>query len=212
MRVLLAAGCIFALALGSTGSVEASNGTFGRVVSQARLPGLLAPSEYSLNSVPLASASPLLVPVADPEHQQVAAAQLRLHSLGLYDGTTNGTLGPRTRAALSNYQAQRGLPVTGQLDGSTQYALANDDLLRICLARGSSATDCLGAIAQFNAMRAQLELSTLSPAAGPEAGQACEAAKDISACTRAVAEMKAWFNTLSSSQAQDSASPAAPVR
>jgi hypothetical protein len=195
VRVLLAAG-MFALALSSMGSVEAASGAFGRIMPHARLPGL---------SSERADGTPSLVPVADAEHQRVAAAQLRLRSLGLYDGTTNGTLGPRTRAALSNYQAKVGLAVTGRLDDGTQYALAHDDLLRICLARGITATDCLGAIAQFYAPSA-------APAPAADAGEACGGAKDLPACAHAIAEMGVWFDTLPSSQAQEPAFHAAPLR
>lgn len=90
-----------------------------------------------------------LIAVADTEHHRIAQAQLRLQSLGLYHGTTNGTLGPQTRSALSEYQRELNLPVTGQLDERTAYALENNDLLQICRKRGVGASDCLDAIKQF---------------------------------------------------------------
>jgi peptidoglycan hydrolase-like protein with peptidoglycan-binding domain len=45
---------------------------------------------------------------------QVKAIQLLLHELGLYDNTTNGTLGPATRAAIREFQRSNGDPETGE--------------------------------------------------------------------------------------------------
>lgn len=206
MRVLLAAACMCALALSFAGSVEASGGTFGRVLSQTRLPDRLSARMAPADIVPS------LVRVADAEHQRVAAAQLRLRSLGLYHGTTNGTLGPQTTAALAKYQAKLGLAVTGRLDKSTQYALTNDDLLRVCLARGFTATDCLGAIAQFYARIGEPEVAMPSAAAEPGGGQACDEAKDRPACAHAIAEMGVWLNTLPAPRTSEPASHAVPLR
>ncbi len=189
MRGLLAAACIFALALTCTGRVEAANGTVGRAVPQ---PG----RAKSVVGDSFPRSAPLLVRVADAEHRRVAAAQLRLRSLGLYDGTTNGTLGPQTQAALSRYQAKVGLAVTGQLDRSTEYALTNNDLLGICLGRGFAATACLGVIEQYYATHAGQAGSTSAPAGDPRVKRACEGSEDFSACASAVAKMSAWLNTL----------------
>ena len=41
-------------------------------------------------------------PTAVAERQKVQSAQVLLHILGLYDGSTNGTLGPATRKALTD--------------------------------------------------------------------------------------------------------------
>lgn len=43
----------------------------------------------------------------------IADIQQRLLDRGLYDGVVDGIAGPRTRAAISRYQATEGLPVTG---------------------------------------------------------------------------------------------------
>lgn len=48
--------------------------------------------------------------------EQVREAQRQLKSLGFDAGPTDGVAGPRTRAAVSDYQKQRSLPVTGILD------------------------------------------------------------------------------------------------
>lgn len=49
--------------------------------------------------------------------------QLRLEDLGYDIGDVDGLLGPKTRAALRAFQADRGLPITGLPDGNTQRAL-----------------------------------------------------------------------------------------
>jgi hypothetical protein len=42
--------------------------------------------------------------------------QLALARRGYYDGMIDGIIGPRSRQAISNYQAEKGLPVTGTID------------------------------------------------------------------------------------------------
>jgi peptidoglycan hydrolase-like protein with peptidoglycan-binding domain len=90
-------------------------------------------------------------PVVDKEHGSVAGAQRALHSMGLYDGTTNGTLGPQTRQALSLYQRRLGLPVTGDVDKRTSLALANRELVEVCIKRSVPVAECLDAISEFQA-------------------------------------------------------------
>jgi len=53
----------------------------------------------------------------------IKAIQNRLVDLGYGVGEVDGLLGPRTRAALRAFQGDRGLPVTGLPDGTTQDAL-----------------------------------------------------------------------------------------
>jgi hypothetical protein len=52
------------------------------------------------------------------------AAQLYLTFAGFDPGPVDGVLGARTRAALTGFQAARGLPATGQLDDGVLAALA----------------------------------------------------------------------------------------
>jgi peptidoglycan hydrolase-like protein with peptidoglycan-binding domain len=54
---------------------------------------------------------------------RVRAAQTALSRLGYYRGATNGTLTDPTRRALFEFQIDRGLPATGNLDGRTAQAL-----------------------------------------------------------------------------------------
>ena len=53
----------------------------------------------------------------------IETIQHRLVDLGYDVGPTDGLLGPRTRAALRAFQADRRLPITGLPDGNTQLAL-----------------------------------------------------------------------------------------
>lgn len=53
----------------------------------------------------------------------VRQAQIALHDAGFDPGMIDGVMGPRTRGALSEFQASRGLPQTGNLDAATQQQL-----------------------------------------------------------------------------------------
>jgi hypothetical protein len=55
--------------------------------------------------------------------QVIANVQTALQEQGYYDDAVDGLIGPRTRAALSNFQRDRGLPITAAIDGPTLQAL-----------------------------------------------------------------------------------------
>ncbi len=63
----------------------------------------------------------------DPDSQSahIQDAQTRLSELGHLDANVDvdGKIGPRTRRALSQFQTERGLLVTGRLDSATEEAL-----------------------------------------------------------------------------------------
>ena len=54
---------------------------------------------------------------------RIGQAQERLQTLGFPPGPIDGVLGPRTKAALRQYQTQHNLPVTGGLDDATRTSL-----------------------------------------------------------------------------------------
>lgn len=54
---------------------------------------------------------------------RIGQAQERLKTLGFHPGPIDGVLGPRTKAALRQYQTQHNLPVTGGLDDATRTSL-----------------------------------------------------------------------------------------
>jgi peptidoglycan hydrolase-like protein with peptidoglycan-binding domain len=45
-----------------------------------------------------------------------AQVQRKLKKLGYFEGTVDGELGPRSRAAIRTYQEENGLEITGQID------------------------------------------------------------------------------------------------
>ena len=57
------------------------------------------------------------------KHQKVMSAQQALKDKGHDPGTIDGRMGPRTRAALADYQKAEGLKETGRLDDETRTKL-----------------------------------------------------------------------------------------
>jgi len=55
--------------------------------------------------------------------QVIANVQTALQEQGYYDDAVDGLIGPRTRAALSNFQRDHGLSITAAIDGPTLQAL-----------------------------------------------------------------------------------------
>jgi hypothetical protein len=55
--------------------------------------------------------------------QVIANVQSALQEQGYYNDAVDGLLGPRTRAALSDFQRDHGLPITAAIDGPTLQAL-----------------------------------------------------------------------------------------
>jgi peptidoglycan hydrolase-like protein with peptidoglycan-binding domain len=171
--------------------------------------GLVALLQLAISSCGEAGTSPAAAPLSPPpratlvstdaRHQDVEKAQHRLRALGFYHGTTNGTLGPQTRKALAAYQRKLQLPVTGELDATTAFALENQDLLRVCKARGTATADCLGAIRQFYAT---LQKSDAPAAASddPTAQNACAGENDAAECAKAVAQMSLWLDGRTAAQ------------
>jgi Putative peptidoglycan binding domain len=61
-----------------------------------------------------------------PPGQVIANVQSALQEQGYYRDAVDGLIGPNTRAAISNFQRDRGLPVTAAIDGPTLQALGLD--------------------------------------------------------------------------------------
>lgn len=53
----------------------------------------------------------------------IAKAQARLNALGFDVGTPDGSLGPRTKGAISRFQTSKGLTANGDLTPETLNAL-----------------------------------------------------------------------------------------
>jgi hypothetical protein len=58
-----------------------------------------------------------------PPDEIIANVQTQLYNQGYYDGPIDGILGPDTRAAIADYQADYGLPVTAAIDEPTVESL-----------------------------------------------------------------------------------------
>ena len=58
-----------------------------------------------------------------PPGQVIANVQTALQEQGYYNDAVDGLIGPNTRAALSNFQRDYGLPITAAIDGPTLKAL-----------------------------------------------------------------------------------------
>jgi hypothetical protein len=58
-----------------------------------------------------------------PPGQVIANVQAALQEQGYYRDAVDGLIGPRTRAALSDFQRDHGLPITAAIDGPTLKAL-----------------------------------------------------------------------------------------
>jgi hypothetical protein len=58
-----------------------------------------------------------------PPGQVIANVQTALQEQGYYNDAVDGLIGPNTRAALSRFQRDNGLPITAAIDGPTLQAL-----------------------------------------------------------------------------------------
>jgi hypothetical protein len=58
-----------------------------------------------------------------PDQNSVRQAQIALRDAGFEPGRIDGMMGPKTQAALRQFQASQGLPQTGRLDATTQQQL-----------------------------------------------------------------------------------------
>lgn len=67
-----------------------------------------------------------LNPHQDTEDDGITAIQARLKNLGYQPGRIDGSLGPRTQAALRRFQADHDLDQTGEADDATVKALLDD--------------------------------------------------------------------------------------
>ncbi len=56
-------------------------------------------------------------------------AQLKLHMIGLYDGSLDGVVGPETKRAILGFQKSNSLERTGRLDQQTADALTGDTVV-----------------------------------------------------------------------------------
>ena len=92
-----------------------------------------APSpEWNMPSAPATSHDWLTA--ADLSKDDIRWAQLELHNMGLYNGSLDGVVGPKTKQALAEFQKSNGLERTATLDQKTADALIDN----IGIGQGSS--------------------------------------------------------------------------
>jgi N-acetylmuramoyl-L-alanine amidase len=73
---------------------------------------------------PSVAAAPSPLPPAQPQPSaEVRRAQERLQALGYYNGPIDGLWGAETASAVERFQRERGMEVSGRLNGATQAAL-----------------------------------------------------------------------------------------
>lgn len=135
-------------------------------------------------------------PADAAERQKVQSAQVLLHILGLYDGTTNGTLGPATRKALTSYQEKVGLPASGEPDERTLFALAHPAVVAAC-ASAPVMADCVAirARAGASAESAAPVAATNGPGARPviDANPCVDPKLPLEQCLEAVAKIDGFM-------------------
>lgn len=68
-------------------------------------------------------APPVYMPTPTPRERKEVQAQIRLRQLGYYRGPIDGDIGPYTSRAISRFQHDQRLPITGWLDVRTLKAL-----------------------------------------------------------------------------------------
>jgi peptidoglycan hydrolase-like protein with peptidoglycan-binding domain len=133
-------------------------------------------------------------PADAAERQKVHSAQVLLHILGLYDGTTNGTLGPATRKALSTYQEKVGLPASGEPDQRTLFALAHPAAAAACGGAPAMA-DCLDTRARLGLESAGPVATTNGPGARPgtDTNPCADPKLPLEQCLQAVAKIDGFM-------------------
>jgi peptidoglycan hydrolase-like protein with peptidoglycan-binding domain len=104
---------IAALTLSSVGAIAAANDTSANTQSSSN-------QSYSSSQSLGASSS-----VGDA---QVTQIQQSLNAMGLNAGPVDGKMGPRTQAALRQFQQQKGLQASGQADQQTLAALSTGSM------------------------------------------------------------------------------------
>jgi His-Xaa-Ser repeat protein HxsA len=74
-------------------------------------------------STPRATTDPALLTRGEKLRLQILRVQIRLTSLGIYEGPIDGIRNPQTDLALKRFQAVKGLPQSGLMTTATLNAL-----------------------------------------------------------------------------------------
>ena len=98
----------------------------GDGVVERMVPAEVETATLSIGDVTLPLLLGHLNPCDDTQDGGISAIQARLKNLGYQPGAVDGSLGPRTRAALRRFQADHTIDVTGEPDDATRKALLDD--------------------------------------------------------------------------------------
>ena len=117
-------GILFALAMTPATQAPANDGLVGGIIG-----GLIGGAVMNSGRTTTRTTT---VRTVNPARSQNRETQTALNYFGFNAGTPDGALGPRSRAAISSYQAYLGFPVTGRISTFER------DILVAAFARGSS--------------------------------------------------------------------------
>jgi peptidoglycan hydrolase-like protein with peptidoglycan-binding domain len=109
---LLTSALVTALAVTASAYAQADDGT-AKKPHQAPEP----------SAQPATDPAPAGASLSTMDRERLMEMQRALAARNLYQGTIDGVDGPKTQAALRNFQTQRGLSVTGELNAPTAEAL-----------------------------------------------------------------------------------------
>jgi peptidoglycan hydrolase-like protein with peptidoglycan-binding domain len=130
MKYALNTTLALALAAGLAGTAAAQTGSTANMNSTAPNAATSADQNNVSTPLPQTQSPPAQMQNQAQNYQdqqatqqlsadQVRQAQQQLKTAGLYQGSVDGIVGPETREAIGQFQAQKNLPRTGQLDSQT---------------------------------------------------------------------------------------------
>jgi len=124
MKRTLIISSTFAMAMGASGLAFAG-GTAGGDHYDHHDHHVVSPRTQNSNASKPAPSNAVAV-----SREQTMEMQRALIARNLYQGEADGVWGPKTEAAVRNFQTQSGIEVTGTLDDPTARALGIDDMER----------------------------------------------------------------------------------
>lgn len=124
----LLAGPVLAQSGGGTSGGGATGGTAQSPAMQQPGPGTSGTQGVKDTATP-EKAKPGAKPQvgAGASNEQLRAAQEALKKHGMYEGEVDGIMGPKTRAAIQEFQKNEGLEATGRLDQQTLSRLGVEE-------------------------------------------------------------------------------------
>jgi hypothetical protein len=110
----------------TAGSFSRSGTSNGEGLVEAKVPGWVSNATLKIGDLTLPLNVGDLNPIQDTKDEGVSGVQARLTNLGYRLGRIDGVLGPRTQAALRQFQTDQDLEATGEIDDDTIKALLDE--------------------------------------------------------------------------------------